>query len=375
MNTPVPSANSFAALLKTILIVDDDVPFAASLALGLEANGYRTLHASDAARGWALAHAHLPDLILSDIDMPGKDGRRLLQDMRADPELASEQFVLMTGKFALANPRTAMDLGADDFLMKPFTLENLLRCVAARLKRAELSRRVDDAALERLRESLRSTLPVDFFIPLASILGLAELCRLDLDKLSSDEIRQDLRDIHDAGRQLHRTLRNYLMLLELDPPGVVRPALLLEEQEVIDALTGGAAAAGARRQREGDVVAEVAATRLRANPVDLATLVEELVDNALSFSRKNTRVHMRSWCDGAVLQIVVADTGRGMTPQQLDGLHVYWQRPREICRRNNLGLGLMLVCRIVQNLGGQFRLESRDGVGTTVYVTLPIGQG
>ena len=72
--------------------------------------------------------------------MPGKDGRRLLQEMRADPELADRPFVLMTGKAELANSRTAMDLGADDFLLKPLALNELLRCVAARLHRATLSR-------------------------------------------------------------------------------------------------------------------------------------------------------------------------------------------------------------------------------------------
>lgn len=54
--------------------------------------------------------------------------------------------------------------------------------------------------------------------------SLSELLQGDLDKLTHDEIRQDLRDIRDACRRLHRTLRNYLLLLELEPTGVARPA-------------------------------------------------------------------------------------------------------------------------------------------------------
>jgi signal transduction histidine kinase len=372
MNPPANPPPTQETLLKTILIVDDDIHLATSLALGLEANGYRTLHAGDATVGWKLAHAHLPDLILSDIDMPGKDGRRLLQEMRADPELSDRQFVLMTGKSTFGNQRTAMDLGADDFLLKPFSLAELLRCVAARLQRATLSRRLDDSAVDRLRSQLRATLPVDFFTPLASILGLAELTQLDLDKLTRDEIRQDLRAIHDAGRQLHRTLRNYLRLLEFDARGAVPPAPLLNAQEVTDALVGGAVAAGERRRRADDVLVEVAAASLRANPVDLATLMEELVDNALSYSRKNTPVRVRAWCDGSVLQVVVSDVGRGMTAQQLENLQVNWQLPREAIRTKSQGIGLMLVRLLVQSLSGALRLESRDGMGTTAYVTLPL---
>ncbi len=148
MNAPSPlPPPASPGQFKTILIIDDEVQFAAILAAGLEANGYRTLQAPNAVTGWELAHAHLPDLILCDIDMPGKDGLRLLQDIRDDPALADCPFVLMTGKPKYGNQRAAMDVGADDFLLKPFSLPALLSCVDARLKRAALRRRLDDGVV------------------------------------------------------------------------------------------------------------------------------------------------------------------------------------------------------------------------------------
>jgi signal transduction histidine kinase len=125
------------------------------------------------------------------------------------------------------------------------------------------------------------------------------------------------------------------------------------------------------RYRPGDRLLNFG-TRLKANPVDLATLVEELVDNALSFSRQHTPVHVRAWCEASGLHITVADTGRGMTPAQLEHLGVFWQCPQDLYQPQNLGLGLMLVHRLVHHLGGQFRIESRAGVGTTAHVTLPM---
>ena len=369
--TSISSSAPPGATLKTILIIDDDVHFAATLALGLETNGYRTLCAANAATGWELAHAHLPDLILCDIDMPGKDGCRLLQEMRADPERADRQFVLMTGKAAFDNQRTAMDLGADDFLAKPFALAELVRCVAARLQRAELSRRLDDRQGEQLREQLHSTLPHEFFTPLATILGLAELLQGDIDTRTAPEIRQDLRDIHDAGRRLHRTLRTYLLILELEPPGLVRPGALLDPEIVMEALASGITAAAERHHRTADIVADLVGASLRANPSDLGTLAEELVDNALSYSRTGTPVRVRAWPDGARLRFTVTDTGRGMTPQQLQHLGAY-QRPNRKAFEPGLGLGLTLAHRLVQHLGGEFDLASEAGKGTTSQVTLPI---
>lgn len=369
---PASSRSTPAAGLKTILIIDDDVHFTATLTLGLEANGYRTLTAADAAAGWRFARAHLPDLILCDIQMPGKDGRALLNEMRADPELADRQFVLMTGKAAYGSPRAAMDLGADDLLLKPFGLEELLRCVAARLQRAALSRRVDDRVLEELREKLHSTLPQEFFTPLAGILGLTELLEKQLDMLSKEEILQDLQDIRRSGRRLHRTLRNYLRILDLDRPDSASPAELLGANAVVAALSTGIKAAAERHQRPADVVAELTGANLKADPLDLTILAEELVDNGLSFSRRDTKVHVKAWTDAGRLHFSVTDAGRGMTASQLEEVGAFRQPDRTLLRQRGLGLGVALVRKLARHLGGEFSLDSEAGKGTTCHLSLPI---
>lgn len=353
---------------KIILIIDDDVQLAVTFALGLEANGYRAVCASDAATGWALAHTHRPDLILCDIEMPGKDGRRLLQEMRTDSALADRQFVLMTGKTTFGNQRMAMDLGADDFLLKPFTLPVLLACVAARLRRAELSLHLDDRTVAQLREYL----PQEFFTPLAVILGLTELLQGDFHTLNQDEIRRDLRDIHRAGRQLHRSLRNHLLIHELEAAGVIRPAALLEPDTVVEALTLGVNAAGERHQRGADLSLELTGARLRANPTDLTTIAEELVDNALSFSPPATPVHVRAETNGSQLHFSVSDSGHGLTPQQRENLGAFEQPGRRIPDQHGPGLGLALVRRLAEHFGGNFHLESETGKGTTSHLALPI---
>lgn len=367
-------ASPLGAPLKTILIIDDDVHLAATLTLGLETNGYRVLSAPDAASGWNMAHVHLPDLVLCDIDMPDKDGRRLLREMQADTTLAGRQFVLMTGKEALGSARAAMDLGADDFLLKPFSLKELLSCVDARLRRAEVSRRVDSKMVEQLRESLHSTLPQQFFTPLASIMGLTELLQTQLDILTKDEIRQDLYDIRGACRRLHRTIRNYLLILELDASESPRSRLALGSTEVGKAMTAGLQAAVKRHRRADDVVAELAAGDVKVDPMDLTVLVEELVDNALAYSRRGTKVQVRSWTDAGRLHVTVTDTGRGMTPEQLTHLGAFWQPEHRMTGHQGLGLGVALVRKLAHHLGGDFHIESEAGKGTTGHFSLPVAE-
>src|ERR1700726_3530617 len=130
--------------MKTILLVEDDQQVRALFGLLLRKNGYRVVEADSGAAGFEMARRHFPDLIVSDIDMPGGDGHSLLRNIRLDPELKSRQVVLMTGRPDLLTSRKSMEEGADDFLAKPVGLQELLSCVKARFSRASLSWQVED---------------------------------------------------------------------------------------------------------------------------------------------------------------------------------------------------------------------------------------
>ena len=124
--------------VKIILLVDDDELLRESLGLALRRSGYCVIEADDGAAGFEMARRHHPDLILSDIDMPGGDGASLLRDIRSDSKLKSRQVVMMSGKPDLITPCKSMEEGADDFLAKPFSLEVLLGCMEARLSHASI---------------------------------------------------------------------------------------------------------------------------------------------------------------------------------------------------------------------------------------------
>ncbi len=365
-SSPIPGAG-----LKTVLLIDDDVRLRPVLVEGLEAHGYRMLSAPDTALGGELAHTHLPDVIVCDIDMPGVDGKGFLKQLRQDPELADRQFILITGDPAYASPRAGMELGADDFLLKPFSIGDLTRAVAARLKRAEISRHLENRVIDQLRSSLHATLPHEFFTPLAGIFGLTGMLDEELDDLGKDEIRAILRDVLTSARRLHRTLRNYLHIIELDAPNRP-PSNWLEAHQVTEAFTAGVNAAAERHQRQADIRLELTGARLRCGPAEFTALAEELVDNALNFSRKDSPVVVQFKPQGSTLHLIVKDEGRGMTPKQLQQLGLFQPHDRKKLEQQGLGLGLALARRIVHRLNGRLTIDSEPGGGTTVDVTLPI---
>ncbi len=366
---PPPAADR----LHFIHIIDDDAPLGAALAAGLEAHGYRTFFSPGAETGLAEARARPPDLILCDINMPGKNGHRLLGEIRADPRLGDCLFVFMTGNPLFAQPRAGMDLGADDFLLKPFSLEALVTCVSARLQRRAVAQQQGEAAfLADLRDGLHKVMSHELFTPLTGIIGFADMLEQDFKLMPPREIQEALTGIRLSGQRLHRTLRNYLFTLDRLAPDSATPFPVIPAATVGHLLGQAAKTAVRRHRREADLRLEVQAAALTAGPQEFAILVEELVDNACSFSAAGTPVRVRARRTGANLVLRVSDGGRGMTAEQLKRLGAFRQFERGRFEQQGLGVGLFIVRQILRRLGGELSIESLPGSGTTCQVTLPV---
>ncbi|MEJ0000713.1 MAG: response regulator [Verrucomicrobiota bacterium] len=356
--------------MKKILLIDDDDAVREMFALALRRDGYDVIEANCGSLGLALARQHLPDLILSDIRMPDGDGAALLRDIRADPALRARQVVLMTGRPDLATPRTTMDEGADDFLAKPVELKALLACVRARFRRASISWRVEDGLLTRLQSSLPANLPHEFFTPIAGIIGLMEILRDPGATLTPVEMNDIHGDVYDSALRLHRTLRNYLLILDLPsaaPHGAAAPELL-SALDVERSLGEGLGEALRLNRRRADLHLHIAPCRLAARAPDLARIVEELADNACKFSRPGTPVEVRLDAGG---RLAVTDRGRGMTAEEIARIGAFQQFDRRHQEQQGLGLGLVLVQKLAALGGARVALTSQPGEGTRVEVAFP----
>ncbi len=353
--------------MKTILLLDDDENILSTFSMALRHHGYRVIEASSGDVGLELAKEHLPDLILSDISMPGKDGQAVLQQIRLHPELSTKQVVLMTGQTHLVTQRRGMELGADDFLVKPVSLGDLLRCVEARLERAQIHWRVEDRMLSKLRGTLQSSLPHELFTPLGGIIGLADVLRADYANLSSEEVLDFVKDIHQSALRLHRTLRNYLMILDLQatPTEGVVVKERLSPEDLKQSLRSGVQTAVEYHGRASDIASQVETCAIIATPGDVSLIVEELVDNACKFSRKGTGIKIHFGSD-AVLKIT--DSGRGMSPEEIAQVGSFQQFDRKKHEQQGLGLGLALVQKLAARCGAKVSIESELAQGTTVTV-------
>lgn len=140
--------------MARIAVIEDEEGIRNNLAMLLRIEGYEVLKAADGEAGLAMVLAEMPDLVLCDVMMPKLDGHGVLTALHANPETAGIPFVFLTAMADKIDFRTGMTLGADDYLTKPFTRDEVLQTVAAQLRKSRV-RRSETDALERTGAYLR----------------------------------------------------------------------------------------------------------------------------------------------------------------------------------------------------------------------------
>ena len=140
--------------MTKILVIEDEQPVRENILELLDAEGFDAIGAENGRIGVQLALQSVPDLVICDVMMPEVDGYGVLNALRQDPTTATIPFIFLTAKAAKADLRQGMNLGADDYLTKPFTIAELLGAIATRLqKQATLQERYG-IALNQAKEQL-----------------------------------------------------------------------------------------------------------------------------------------------------------------------------------------------------------------------------
>lgn len=146
--------------MKKILIIEDETDTRENLHLMLEMEGFKPLSASNGKKGVAAAKQELPDVILCDVSMPELDGYGVLKALRADARTVSIPFIFLTAKGDKQDLRAGMNLGADDYLIKPASAEEVLAAIKSRLDRHQEKEQAAIARVE-LKPDFNSAKPLE----------------------------------------------------------------------------------------------------------------------------------------------------------------------------------------------------------------------
>jgi CheY-like chemotaxis protein len=202
--------------MKKILVVEDEKELSDNIRILLEAEGYSVILAENGLEALKAIDKENPDLIISDIMMPFMNGYELFETVKEDLKTKIVPFIFLTAKSDIPSLRYGMNLGADDYLIKPFTPEDLLQSIKTRFNKSQaLSRQLDE-----IRENISHYIPHELRTPLVSILGFSEIIISDIDALEKNEILSMVRSISLGAERLHNRIEKFIELISLEPIAV-----------------------------------------------------------------------------------------------------------------------------------------------------------
>jgi len=160
--------------MNKILVIEDERAIRINLLKLLSVEGFQAIGAENGIRGVELAQTHQPDLIICDILMPELDGYGVLKALQQDPMTATIPFIFLTAKADRADWRQAMNMGADDYLTKPFSRGELLEAIASRLQKHENLTQKHTLQLKQAQDQLNHLLHYNHLTNLPNRLVLQE---------------------------------------------------------------------------------------------------------------------------------------------------------------------------------------------------------
>lgn len=366
--------------MKKILVVEDAQSLRKDILEMLGFEGYHTIGAENGIVGVQRAREFHPDLIICDIMMPGMDGFGVLEELRKDTELSTVPFIFLTARTERTDSRYGMDLGADDYLTKPFTAAELLSTVNARLEKRAKFDAYAERKVDEVRNNIIIALPHELRTPLNVILGFSDLLMTDASVMDGARINDMARHINTAGMRLYRLIENYLtyaqtelMVNDAAKRALLRQGYLIYPSMAIENHARNKAQFIGRADDLTVQLQEVEA--LGASEEYVKKIVEELVDNAAKFSEAGTPIAVTGSVDGDRYRLCVSDKGRGMTPEQSASIGAYMQFDRRVYEQQGSGLGLVISKRLVELHDGEMIINSVPGQGTEVCVRLPTRHG
>jgi signal transduction histidine kinase len=402
-----------------LLLADDNADMRDYLGR-LLAQDYQVQAVADGQAALAAIQACPPDLVLTDLMMPGLDGFGLLQRVRADERTRSLPFILLSARAGEEARVEGLDAGADDYLTKPFSARELLARVRSQLEMARLRREAEQAARlnqERLEkivarrtaklqetvselEHFSYAITHDMRGPLRAMQSFASLLEEEFAGNQSPLSRQYCQRIKTAANRLDQLITD-----SLDYSKAVRQDLTLEPVDLGGLLNGLVETYPNLQPDKAGIEVGAHLPTVLGNPAALTQCFSNLLGNAVKFAKTGTKPQIRVWAEkgspglasargsdqpsfdpplaasldfqadndpamaqAPLVRIWVEDNGIGIPQHSLERIFGMFQRASK--GYEGTGIGLAIVRKVVHRMGGEVGVESQEGLGSRFWVDL-----
>jgi len=356
---------------KRILVVEDERDIRDSLKTILELNDFIVDTAENGQVGLEKAEEKKPDLILCDVMMPVLDGFGLLEQLRKNG--IETPLIFLTAKAQYNDLRTGMNLGADDYIFKPFKSAELLQSIERRLERKDQL----EQHLKRLINSLEQTIILmvghEFKTPMHGILSFTNLIKQKASELANNEIEDFCNYLESSSNRLQQTFSKIKTYYDLKISGI---AQVSDRRKVAlgDLVKNICLQVAKEYNRESDLVfSEIDESEVVLSAELFSIALYEMVDNAFKFSEKGKNVLISAKFRSNGINIQILDAGNTCKASELRSQSgVIGQVKRKKLEQQGLGIGLALALLIIHSQNGQILFEDiqPNGIKTEILLNL-----
>lgn len=370
--------------MKKILVIDDTDFIREDIATTLQFEGYETMTAEDGLAGIEKAKTERPDLILCDVSMPRLDGFGALEQIRKTDGIRTVPFIFLTAKAEKADMRRGMELGANDYLTKPFTTDELINAVSAQFAKVK---DIDDKIsniVGIIGSSISYALPHEFRTPLTGIISSTDM----IDMVANDakngggvdyaELESIAHDIRISAERLRHLTENFLIFTQLQNiASKAAEVAILRKQMTEGGILGMVEdifnMQATDLERTGDLKIAVEDSEILMDSKDVYKIIQEVASNALKFSKPGSPISVSGRVDGLIYRLAVNDKGCGIKESDIPNLGVpFGQFGRLDNEQQGAGLGMAIVKKLLEIYNGTISVQSVLNQETTVIVSIPV---
>jgi CheY-like chemotaxis protein len=353
-----------------ILIIDDDSKDLQFLGKILQEQNYEIFLASDGEEGLKRAEKVNPDMILLDLVLPGLDGFEVLSRLKKSLTTQKIPVIIITGKTSTEDFEKCFSLGAADLLHKPFSSSELLTRIFTQISVFKTGQELENKISEskQLLQIVGHDLSNQLF-------GVSEI--LEIYKADKDELIKNIPMVEESIKNAQSIIEIIKQFIFLEGKGREWDLTSVPLKSSIESVVKGLTIKYQKKNINVD---------LSKVPENLFVLVHQqsfiqsvlpnLLSNSFKFSLKDSKVEISAKEENGSVILEIRDIGIGMSKDILDGVfsltegHKY-KRGTE--GEIGMGYGLSLVKKFIDTYGGEIKIETSEGKGTTVKLRLQKG--
>ncbi|MFC1744038.1 response regulator [Candidatus Riflebacteria bacterium] len=379
---------------KKILLVDDEEANIFGLEIGLEED-YEIQSASDGREALQKMGEFKPDLVILDIMMPVMNGLEFCRQVRTDKEFRLQKIIAVSGKASVPERLEAYAAGADDYMTKPFNLDELRAKIKVflRLKHMEelselkeeliINIKESEIAEKKASETARQALHAkntflanishELRTPLNGILGFTSLALKEADQMSNAKLVKNLEVVKENGENLLKFLNDLIELARLESDSNTfsfhttnMKDILQESIPTINEQAGMKNIEIKLESSEGPFFCNV-------DLIQINRAITQLISNAIHFSPQNSFISIFLSREDDHFVARISDNGPGIPKAEIKKIfQAFTQSSLTETGSGGKGIGLSICRAIVQAHKGKIRAENNPEGGASFYISIPM---